>query len=164
MQPGATYTFVMNVTADSGGDVTTPGTWTPRPLDVIEFDSVRWADGTHHGTPPFPQAESEVEARAGRQLQLRRIVDALRQSLAEPGSGAALLAAATNRIRSLPDAEPDQLDAAMAAMRRARSAALADLGRLAHDPMTAPEGGAISGRLRSMLARYEDWLARLSPP
>ena len=85
MPPGATYTFVMNVTADVAPDVAMPGTWTPRPLDVIEFDSVRWADGTHHGTPEFPQLGPLVEARAGRTLQLRRIVDALRQALAVAG-------------------------------------------------------------------------------
>ena len=85
MQPGATYTFSMNVTSEPG-DLAS-GAWTPRPIDVIEFDSVRWADGTHHGTPPSAQLESLVESKAGRQLQLRRIVEALRQALGERGSG-----------------------------------------------------------------------------
>ena len=165
MQPGATYTFAMNVTGGGPRDVSANGALTPRPIDVIELDSVRWADGTHHGTPPFPpQRESLIESRTGRKLQLQRIVDALRQTLAEPGSGPERLAAATSRIGSLPDAEPDQLEAAKAAMRTARAAALADLARLAHDHAPPADAGAVAGRLRAMLARYEGWLARLSPP
>ncbi len=162
MQPGAAYTFTMNLTSGPGD--LTGGAWTPRPIDVIEFDSVRWADGTHHGTPPSAQLESLVESKAGRKLQLQRIVDALRQALGEPGSGPELLAAATNRIHALPDAEPDQLEAAKTAMRTARAAALADLGRLAHEHAPPADASAIVGRLKSMLARYEEWLARLSPP
>jgi hypothetical protein len=156
MQPGATYTFTMNLTSGPG-DLTN-GAWTPHPIDVIEFDSVRWADGTHHGTPPFPQMEPLVESRAGRKLQLQRIVDALRQALGEAGSGPELLAAATTRIRTLPDAEPDQLEAAQAAMRTAKAAALADLGRLAHDHAPPADADAVVDRLESMMARYEEWL------
>ena len=88
----------------------------------------------------------------------------MRQTLAEPGSGPELLAAATSRIGALPDAEPDQLEAAKAAMRTARAAALADLARLAHDHAPPADAGAVADRLRAMLARYEGWLARLSPP
>jgi hypothetical protein len=164
MQPGATYSFAMNVTSGGASDVTTDGTLTPRPIDVIEVDSVRWADGTHHGTPPFPRMEPLVESRAGRQLQLRRIVEALRQTLTAPGSGPELLAAATNRIGSLPDAEPDQLEAAKAAMRSTRAVALAELTRLAHDHAPPADAGGIADRLKSMLARYEEWLTRLTPP
>jgi len=162
MQPGATYTFTLNVTSGPG-DLTN-GAWTPHPIDVIEFDSVRWADGTHHGTPPFPQMESLVESRAGRKLQLQRIVGALRQALGEAGSGPELLAAATTRIRTLPDAEPDQLEAAQTAMRTAKAAALADLGRLARDHAPPADAGGVVDRLESMTARYEEWLAHLSPP
>jgi len=162
MQPGATYTFTLNVTSGPG-DLTN-GAWTPHPIDVIEFDSVRWADGTHHGTPPFPQMEPLVESRAGRKLQLQRIVDALRQALGEAGSGPELLAAATTRIRTLPDAEPDQLEAAQTAMRTAKAAALADLGRLARDHAPPADAGGVVDRLESMTARYEEWLAHLSPP
>jgi len=162
MQPGATYTFSMNVTSGPG-DLAS-GAWTPRPIDVIEFDSVRWADGTHHGTPPSAQLESLVESKAGRQLQLRRIVEALRQALGERGSGVELLDAATGRIGSLPDAEPDQLEGAKVAMRTAKAAALADLARLSHDHAPPADAGAVVERVRSMLARYEEWLARLTPP
>ena len=164
MQPGATYTFTMNLTAGGATDVTAHGALTPRPIDVIEIDSVRWADGTHHGTPQFPQMGPLVESRAGRKLQLRRIVDALRQTLAETRSGLDLLAAATNRIGALPDAEPDQLEAAKAAMQTTRAAALADLARLAHDHAPPADASAVVDRLRAMLARYEEWLTRLSPP
>jgi len=131
---------------------------------VIEFDSVRWADGTHHGTPPFPQSESLVEHRAGQKLQLRRIVDALQQALAGAGSSVELLAAATGRIDALPDAEPDQLQAAQVAMRNLKTAARADLARLAQQHATPADAGAVGAGLRAVLARYEAWLARLSPP
>jgi hypothetical protein len=162
MQPGATYTFRMNVTSGPG-DLTN-GAWTPRPIDVIELDSVRWADGTHHGASPFPpEGQSLIESRAGRTLQLRRIVDALRQTLAAPGSGPELLAAATNGIGSLPAAEPDQLEAAKAAMRSTRAAALADLARLAHDHAPPADTVAVVDTLKAMLARYEASLARLTP-
>ena len=73
------------------------------------------------------------------------------------------MTAATSRIGALPGAEPDQLDAAKAAMRSTRSAALADLGRLARDAEASPDGGPIGDRLTSLLARDEAWLARLSP-
>jgi len=162
MQPGASYTFTMNVSSGPGD--LTGGAWTPRPIDVIEFDSVRWADGTHHGTPPFPQSESLVEHRAGQKLQLRRIVDALQQALAGAGSSVELLAAATGRIDALPDAEPDQLQAAQVAMRNLKTAARADLARLAQQHATPADAGAVGAGLRAVLARYEAWLARLSPP
>jgi hypothetical protein len=164
MQPGSSYTFTMNLTTGGATNVAAHGALTPRPIDVIEIDSVRWADGTHHGMPQSPQLGPRVESRAGQKLQLRRIVDALRQTLAESHSGPELLAVATNRIGALPDAEPDQLDAAKAAMRITRTAALADVARLAHDQATPADAQAVVDRLGAMLARYEAWLARLSPP
>lgn len=164
MQPGSTYTFTMNVMGGLAFDAAPDGTLTPRPLDVIELDSVRWSDGTHHGTPPFPQMEPLVEERTGRKLQLQRLVGVLRQTLADQGAGPELLTTATRRIAALPDAEPDQLEAAKAAMRTAKAAALADLARLAHDPASPAGSRAVVDRLRSMLARYEDALTRLSPP
>jgi hypothetical protein len=164
MQPGATYSFGMNVTSGGALDAGADGALTPRPLDVIELDSVRWADGSHHGTPPFPQIESLIENKAGRRLQLQRIVGVLRQTLDGQGAGSALLTTATSRISALPDAEPDQLEAAKAAMRTAKAAALADLARLAPGHAPPADAGAVVERLRSMLARHEDWLRRLSPP
>ena len=67
-------------------------------------------------------------------------------------------------LASLPDAEPDQLDVAKAAMRTARTAALADLARLAHEHAPPADASAVAARLKAMLARYEEWLARLTPP
>jgi hypothetical protein len=159
MQPGATYTFTISLMSGPG-DLTN-GAWTPRPIDVIELDSVRWADGTHHGTPQSPQLGPRVELNAGRKVQLRRVVEALRQTLAEPGSGPELLAAATSRIDALPDAEPDQLDAARKGMRITKAAARADLARLASEQATPVDADRAADRLRSMLARYEAWLAPL---
>jgi hypothetical protein len=164
MQPGDTYTFDMNLTSGGASDDTIPGTWTPRPLDVIEIESVRWADGAHHGTPPFPQIERVVESDSGQRLQLRRIVDALRQTLAEHGSGADLLASAAARIDGLADAEADQLEAAQLAMRGTKAAARADIARFARDQRTPADATAVNKWLTSMLKRYEAWLARLSPP
>jgi hypothetical protein len=49
-------------------------------------------------------------------------------------------------------------------MQSTRAAALADLARLAHDHAPPADTGAVVDRLKAMLARYEEWLARLSPP
>ena len=46
MQPGAIYTFDMNLTSGGQNGFITPGTWTPRAIDLIQFESVRWDDGT----------------------------------------------------------------------------------------------------------------------
>jgi hypothetical protein len=164
MQPGGSYTFDMNLTSGGASDATIPGTWTPQPLDVIEVESVRWADGAHDGTPPFPQIERKVESDSGLRLQLRRIVDALRQTLAEHGSGSDLLASAAAHIDGLADAEADQLEAAQLAMRGTKAAARADIARFARDQRTPADATAVNKWLTSMLKRYEAWLARLSPP
>ena len=164
MQPGERYTFDLNLTSGGASDATIPGTWTPQPLDVIEIESVRWADGAHDGTPPFPQIERKVESDSGERLQLRRIVDALRQTLDERGSGSELLASAAARIDRLADAEADQLEAAQQAMRGTKAAARADIARFARDQRTAADTAAVTKWLKSMLTRYERWLARLTPP
>lgn len=162
MQPGASYTFDLNLTSGGVNGFITPGTWTPRPIDLIEFDSVRWADGTYDGIPPFPQADAAIESDAGRRLQLRRIIDALRRTLAESGSGRDLLASASARIEALADAEPDQLDAAKLAMLGTKASVRADIERFGRSQPT-PSTGAREW-LTSMLRRYEAWLTRLSPP
>jgi len=162
MEPGGSYTFDMNLTSGRGDMNTTPGTWTPAPIDVIEFDSVRWDDGTSDGASPFPQIEPIVESDAGRRLQLRRIVDALRATIAEQGPGVDVLAAAKLRIGSLADAEPDQLPLAKSAMQSTKAIVTADIARF--------EGQRTTSRLdvrqwlTELLARYETWLGRLSPP
>ena len=164
MQPGESYTFDINLTSGGASDATIPGTWTPRPLDVIEIESVRWADGAHDGTPPYPQIERKVESDSGERLQLRRIVEALRQTLEEHGSGPELLASAAARIDHLADAEADQLEAAQLAMRGTKAAARADIARFARDQRTAADTTAVTKWLKSILTRYERWLARLTPP
>jgi hypothetical protein len=105
MQPGASYTFDMNLTSGSANELTAPGTWSPLPIHLIDFDSVRWDDGTYDGNPLFPNVDPIIEGESGQRLQLRRIIDALRQTLAQPVSGSELLAAAQHRIDALPDAE-----------------------------------------------------------
>jgi hypothetical protein len=82
MQPGASYTFDMNLTSGGANEFTAPGTWSPLPIDLIEFDSVRWDDGTYDGKPAFPNVDPIIEGESGQRLQLRRIIDALRETLA----------------------------------------------------------------------------------
>jgi len=162
MEPGGSYTFDMNLTSGHGDVNTASGTWTPQPIDVIEFDSVRWDDGTSDGASPFPQIEPIVESDAGRRLQLRRIVDALRATLAEQDPGVDLLAAAKLRLESLADAEPDQLQLAKSAMRSTKAIVSADIVRFERQ-RTTPRPD-VRQWLTALLARYETWLARLSPP
>ena len=162
MEPGGSYTFDMNLTSGRGDVNTASGTWTPQPIDVIEFDSVRWDDGTSDGASPFPQIEPIVESDAGRRLQLRRIVDALRATIAEQDPGVDLLAAAKLRLESLADAEPDQLQLAKSAMRSTKAIVSADIVRFERQ-RTTPRPD-VRQWLTALLARYETWLARLSPP
>jgi hypothetical protein len=121
MQPGGSYTFDINLTSGVANELTVPGTWTPRAIDVVEFDSVRWDDGTHDGRPRFPQVEAIIERDSGRRVQLRRIIEALRAVLADPSAGPDLLATTKARIARLPDADADQLLGAKLAMRKYQS-------------------------------------------
>jgi hypothetical protein len=164
MPPGASYTFDMNLTSGNVNGFITPGTWTPRPIDLIEFDSVRWDDGTYDGKPQFPQVDAIIEGDSGRRLQLRRIIDALRQTLAEPNSAAELLASVKTRIDELADAEADQLEAAQLAMRSTKAVVRADIERFERRQSTQSSSTAALEWLTSVLKRYETWLTRLSPP
>jgi hypothetical protein len=163
MQPGASYTFDMNLTSGGPNGFTTPGTWSPRPIDLVEFDSVRWDDGTYDGTPPFPGVDAAIESDSGRRLQLRRIVDVLTRTLAQPRSGLEMLALARTRIDALADAEPDQLDAAKLAMRSTKAVIRADVARFERDQSSQPSVSVVEW-LTSLLSRYQAWLTRLSPP
>ncbi|PYR21200.1 MAG: hypothetical protein DMF94_08900 [Acidobacteria bacterium] len=163
MHPGGSYTFDMNLTSGLANELTAPGRWTPRAIDLIEFDSVRWDDGTYDGTPPFPDADALIESDSGRRLQLRRIVDALRAAFAEPSSGFGVLASAKNRIDVLTDAEPDQVDAAKLAMQSTKASVRADIARFERDHSMSSDG-VVRDWLTSLLRRYEAWLTRLSPP
>jgi hypothetical protein len=129
---------------------------------MIEFDSVRWDDGTYTGRPPFPQVDRLIESESGQRVQLRRIIDQLKQVLAEPSAGQDLLAEARTRIDALADDEPDLLDAARLAMQRTKAVAQADIARFERGQTT--RNGDVTAWLRSLLARYEAWLVRLSPP
>ena len=72
----------------------------------------------------------------------------------------------TNQLIAIPSTadQPDQLQAAQMAMRNLKTAARADLARLAQQHATPADAGAVGAGLRAVLARYEAWLARLSPP
>jgi hypothetical protein len=164
MQPGATYSFDLNLTSGGVNGFTTPGTWTPRPIDLIEIDSVRWDDGTYDGTPPFPRVDPVIEAESGQRLQMRRIVDVLRQTIASPGSDRELLASARDRLDALTEAEADQLDRAKLAMRSIKAVARDDVARFTRDQAAQLPAGAVREWLTALLRRYEAWLTRLSPP
>lgn len=163
MAPGGSYTFDLNLTSGAGAAGTAPGTWTPRPIDLIEFDAVRWDDGTYDGTPPFSQIDPIIESESGRRLQLRRIIDALQAALASTSPTVDLLASASLRIDMLPDAEPDQLPEAKKAMEATKATVQTDIVRFAskQGPMS---NDAAAKWLTAMRTRYQAWLTRLSPP
>jgi hypothetical protein len=163
MTPGATYTFDLNLTSGAASPVTTPGTWSPRPLDVIEIDAVRWEDGSYDGTPPYPHVDPVIEAEAGRRVQLQRVVNALRQTLHTRGSGNELLAGVRSRIDALPAADADQLAGAQQAMRATKAATLADIRRFENHRSAVESSSAVSEWLAYTLRRYEAWLKRVSP-
>lgn len=163
MGPGGSYTFDLNLTSGAGAAGLAPGTWTPRPIDMIEFDSVRWDDGTYDGTPPFSRIDAIIESDSGRRLQLRRIIDALQAGLAGASPTGDVLALARLRIDRLPEAELDQLPEARKAMAATKATVQADLVRFAskQGPMS---NDAAAKWLTAMRTRYQAWLTRLSPP
>lgn len=162
MTPGESYTFEMHITSGPGRDLPSE-TWSPQPIDIVDIDAVRWADGTQDGASPYPQLDAYVEAQSGRRLQLRRSVDALRATVAEPAAGAELLAALETRIGALPDADADQLRGAQAAMRGTKAALVADIARFRQSSSSRSDA-AVRQWLTALLARYESWLTRLLPP
>jgi hypothetical protein len=162
MKPGDSYTFDMNITSGPGHDLP-PETWSPQPIDIVDIDAVRWADGTQDGASPYPQLDAYVETQSGRRLQLRRSVEALRASVAEPTAGAELIAALEARIAALPDADEDQLSGAQAAMRETKAVLVSDIARFKQS-QSARANAAVRQWLTALLARYESWLTRLSPP
>jgi hypothetical protein len=162
MQPGESVAFNLYLTSHAATDSTTPGGWTPRPIDLIEFDAVRWDDGTYEGAPPFPHVDAVVDGESGRRLQLRRIIDTLRAVLDEPSAKTDPLITASEKIDRLPDAEPDQLAAAKLAMRSIKRTVRADLTWLFEHRSTQTDDAR--KQMTGLLGRYEAWLARLSPP
>jgi hypothetical protein len=161
MTAGGSYTLVINLTSGSANLSTPSASWSPRPLDVIEIDSVRWADGTHSGQPPYPAIERVIERDGGLRMQITRVIDAFRETSQRPGSGAELMAALKQRVAALPDAEPNQLAAAQAAMRGFKAAVLGDIARFESGTQRS---GVKNVRewLALTLERYEWWLSRLA--
>jgi hypothetical protein len=164
MPPGESYVFDMNLTSGSANGSTVPGTWTPLPLDRIEIDAVRWDDGSYDGTPPYPQIDRVIEGESGQRFQLRRIVDILTRTLAEQTSGEAMLKSVRRQIDALPDAEPDQLAEAGRAMRGMKQAARDEIARFERSHSIEPPSSAVVEWMKSVLARYQAELTRLSPP
>jgi len=162
MQPGESFAFNLYLTSQAAADSTAPGGWTPRPIDLIEFDAVRWDDGTYEGVPPFPHVDAVVDSESGRRLQLRRIIDTLRAVLDEPSAKTDPLVTASEKIDRLPDAEPDQLAAAKLAMRSTKRTVRADLTWLSEHRSTQTDDAR--KQMSVLLGRYEAWLARLSFP
>jgi hypothetical protein len=162
MKPGESYTFDINITSGPGHDLP-PETWSPQPLDIVDIEAVRWADGTLDGASPYPQLDARVEAQSGQRLQLRRIVDALRAAVAERSAGAELLAALERRVDALADGDEDQLRGAKEAMRETKAVLVSDIARFRRSPSVRSDA-AVRQWLTGLLARYEAWLTRLSPP
>jgi len=157
MRPGGAYTFDINLTSGTASPSTKSGTWSPVPLDLIELDSIRWEDATGDGVSPFPQIEAAVEADSGKRLQLFRVIDALNRVLRE--SSLYLFVTARQRIEHLPDAEPDQVDAAQLGMLAVKTTVRGDLARF-----TSGSDNEARDWLTLLVKRYEAWLGRLSPP
>jgi len=161
MRPGDSFAFDLHLTSEGVSNATAPGAWTIRPLDLIEFDSVRWDDGTYDGASPYSHVDPVVESESGRRLQLRRVVDTLQAVLDESSARMDLLRSACERIEALPDAESDQLAAAKSAMRSTKRTVRADLTWLAENASTRTDART---QVTLLLRRYEAWLARLSRP
>ena len=157
MTPGGTHTFELKLT--SGGKHTA-GVWSPTPLDVIEIESVLWADGSSDGMPVNPS--TWIAPDAGRRLQLTRINDILRKALDSPDAGGNLLTAIRSRIRALPDQDEAQLPLAQRSMRSAKVEALRDVTRFEQDSSTAHDPAANARWVRYTIERYERWIAHLA--
>ena len=157
MTPGGTHTFELKLT--SGGKHTA-GVWSPAPLDVIEIESVLWADGSSDGMPVT--ASPLIAPDAGRRLQLTRITDILRKALESPDAGGNLLAAIRSEIRALPDQDDAQLPVAQRSMRSAKAEALRDVTRFEQDPSTVHDPAANARWVRYTIERYDRWIARLA--
>ena len=160
MMPGSTYAFDINLTSGPGNAETTQ-TWSPRPLDLIELDAIRWDDGAYSGVPPFPHVDPAIEADSGRRLQLRRVLDALNKALTETSSG--VLATARQRIEHLPDSEPEQVEAARIEMHSIKAIVRDDLGRFRRTNALVSDNETRDW-LTMLVKRYESWLVRISPP
>ncbi|HEY2151005.1 MAG TPA: hypothetical protein VGH34_09365 [Vicinamibacterales bacterium] len=163
MPPGESCTFDVNLTSGAANGSPVAGTWTPLPLDVINIDAVRWDDGSYDGTTPNPQVDRLIEGQSGERLQLRRVVDSLTRTLAERASGEAMLMSLRTRIEALPDAEPDQLAEATRAMRGMKQAARDEIARFERSHPTEPSSSNVVEWLKSLLARYNAELTRVSP-
>jgi hypothetical protein len=156
---GGSYSFDLTITSGASGDAF-PGMWSPRPLDLIDIEAVRWADGSVEGTPLLGAG---VEALSGRRLQLQRIVAALRRVRDRSGTAPDLLAALAAAISSLPQSEPEQLPAARAAMEETRRVLLSDVARFEQSGV-GQSNAAVIDWFAALTRRYEAWLTRVSPP
>ena len=155
LTPGGTHTFDINLT--SGGKIGA-GVWTPRPLDVIEIDSVRWEDGSVDGAPVM--AGGFIASDAGRRLQLTRVAGVLRGALKDGDADRLRRIAA--EIEALPDQDEAQLAAAQASMRSAKRAALDDLRRFERDRTAAHDAQGVTRWLTYTIDRYDAWIKRLA--
>ena len=155
--PGGTYTFDVNLT--SGGKHT-EGVWSPAPLDVIEIESVLWADGSSDGVPVT--ASPLIAPDAGRRLQLTRITEILRTALESTAAGGNLLAAIRSEIKALPDQDDAQLPVAQRSMRSAKVEALLDVARFERDPSTPHDPAANVRWVKYTIERYDRWISRLA--
>src|SRR5262249_61628391 len=99
------------------------------PLDVIEIDSIVWADGTSTG-PQVNGAATAIPNDAGQRLMFERALEILRRALAGPSNGQDLLDELRTQFTALP-VDADRLPATRVAMRATRGLLIADLNRFA---------------------------------
>lgn len=157
MAPGGEYTFDVNLTGASPlGD----GSVSPTPLDVIEIDSVVWADGTTTG-PQVNAAATAIPNDAGQRLMFERALDILREVSTSPSSGQERLVEIRRRFQALP-IDADRLPATQMAMRAIRGVLIADLTRFENERSVLRDDRTVARWIAYTIARYEDWLKRLS--
>jgi hypothetical protein len=157
MVVGGEYTFDVNLTGASRlGD----GSVSPTPLDVIEIDSVVWADGTTTG-PQVNAAATAIPNDAGQRLMIERALDILREVSAGPSTRQEALAEIRLRFQALP-IDADRLPATRNAMRATRATLIADLTRFENDRLVPHDDGTIRQWMAYTIARYQDWLKRLA--
>jgi hypothetical protein len=157
MTPGGTHTFDVNLT--SGGHHTA-GVWSPTPLDVIEIDSVLWADGSADGTPAT--ASPLIAPDAGSRLQFTRVVEIMRGAVAGPEIGDSLLARIRSELEALPDQDDAQLPAAQTGMRVVKLSALRDLMRFERDRSARRDSSTARQWVKYAIERYTRLIARMA--
>ena len=158
MGPGESFTFAINLTSGRIDDEPL----TPRPLDVIEIQSVLFADGTIVGDATNAAARRAIASDAGRRAQLLRAIDVLNS--ADPvgrATPATMLQYIRAGFEALPDHDDSLLAAAQTATSETRTIVLEDLVRF--ERLQSGDAEDVRRWIRYTIQRYEGWVHRLAP-